>query len=92
MFRLQARELYPEVRLLELPESMKMFRENAAGLAREPCATNLCHGGEEAGRLQLFNRKPNAEASVFTNFLILDRFTVADRAWNVTAVPKDGGR
>jgi hypothetical protein len=41
-------------------------------------ATTRCHGGSASGRLQLFNRRPTAEQSVYTNFLILDRFVTSD--------------
>lgn len=79
MYRLRARDLYPEVRVLELPESLKMFRDtvNSTWLVNS-CATTRCHGGTDAGRLMLANRKPSADQSFLTNFLILDRFRLAD--------------
>jgi hypothetical protein len=79
MFRLQAREFYGEVRVLDQPESMRMFRDNVHGKwLMNRCATTLCHGGEEAGRLMLCNAKPGLEATFYTNFLILDRFRLED--------------
>lgn len=75
MFDMRARELYPEVEVLENPRSMRMFRDdvNRTWLVNN-CATNKCHGGEEAGRLWLFNKRPGSDAAAYTNFLILDRF------------------
>lgn len=79
MFRLQARELYGEVRVLDQPRSMRLFRE---GVHRtwliNSCSTTACHGGAEAGRLMLHNRRVNSDATVYTNFLILERFRMAD--------------
>lgn len=79
MFALRARELYPSVRVLSLPESLRRFRDhvNTTWLVNA-CATTRCHGGDEAGRLLLYNRSPGGEASAVTNFLILDRFKMQD--------------
>jgi hypothetical protein len=79
MFRLQARDLYPEVEVLDQPRAMQLFRDevNAAWLINS-CATAQCHGGSEAGRFRLANRRPRADATVYTNFLILDRFRLDD--------------
>lgn len=75
MFRIGARDLYGEVRVLGQPKSMEAFRDsvNARWLTNR-CATTRCHGGNEAGRLRLLNRSTNSEATVYTNFLLLDRF------------------
>lgn len=79
MFRLRARELYGEVVVHGHPGSMKSFRDD---VQREWlasfCATSDCHGGVEAGRLWLASRAPAGEPATYTNFLILDRFTLAD--------------
>jgi hypothetical protein len=79
MFRLRARELYGEVQVLDQPRAMRMFRDDvqAAWLVNS-CATNACHGGTEAGRLMLLNRKARSEVSAYTNFLILERFRLDD--------------
>src|SRR5690606_26176551 len=75
IFRLRARDFYGRVEVLESPASMKRFRDDVnRGWLVNSCATTRCHGGEQAGRLRLFNRRPSAEASYYTNFLILDRF------------------
>ncbi len=75
MFALKARDFYPKVQVLENPESMRRFRDdvNRTWLVNA-CATTRCHGGEEAGRLMLFDRKAASDAAAYTNFLILDRF------------------
>ncbi len=87
MFRVRARDLYGEVQVLDNPASMKKFRDqvHSAWLINN-CATTQCHGGSAAGRLLLTNRRPNADRSVYTNFLILDRFRTMDQRrlidWN----------
>jgi hypothetical protein len=75
MFALKARDFYPRVQVMENPESMRRFRDdvNRTWLVNA-CATTRCHGGEEAGRLMLFDRKAASDAGAYTNFLILDRF------------------
>jgi hypothetical protein len=75
MFGLKAREFYGEVQVLENPKSMQMFRDhvNRTWLVNS-CATNNCHGGEEAGRLWLYNKRQGSDAAAYTNFLILERF------------------
>jgi hypothetical protein len=79
MFRVQARDLYPEVQVVDQPESIRMFRDQVHRTwLINSCATNLCHGGKEAGRLLLSNRRPNSEASVYTNLLIMERFRLDD--------------
>lgn len=79
MFKLQAREYYGQVEVLDQP---KPFVELRDAIGRSwlinSCATNQCHGGTEAGRLVLANRRPNAETTVYTNFLIMTRFILAD--------------
>lgn len=79
MFRMRARDLYAEVKVLGHPKSMQLFRDEVhkTWLARG-CATYQCHGGQAAGRLWLYNRQPNSDATVYTNFLILERFRLED--------------
>ncbi len=74
MFKLQAREFYKDVDVIDLPASIRMFRDDVERTWLMSCATNQCHGGLEAGRLVLYNRRPNSDQAVFTNLLILDRF------------------
>lgn len=79
MFRLRARELYPKVQVIEDPSAMRRFRDNVHRTwIINSCATSNCHGGNEAGRLMLNNRRPNSDATVYTNFLILDRFRIRE--------------
>jgi len=77
MFRLQARETYGQVEVIDQPRSMKLFRDDVHRTWLMSCATTACHGGLEAGRLVLHNKAPNSEASVYTNFLILSRFVTS---------------
>lgn len=81
MFRLRAREFYGRVQVMQDPRSMKLFRERIhAAWLMNSCATAQCHGGEAAGRLYLATRQPNSDATVYTNFLILDRFRLSPAA------------
>ncbi len=75
MFRLRARELYTDVKVLELPNSLALFRDHLAGawLTRS-CASTSCHGGTDAPPPHLFNKRPFSETTALTNFIILDRF------------------
>ena len=74
MFKLRARELYPEVRVLELPESLRLFRDYVAGswLTRN-CGSVSCHGGTDAPAPHIYNRRPFSETTVLTNFVILEK-------------------
>lgn len=77
MFRLQARHLYPRVKVLTEPESLNKFRLNVHRTwLINSCATNECHGGLEAGELFLFNRRVNDEQTVYSNLLTLERLTI----------------
>lgn len=79
MFRLQARELYNEVEVLDHPRAIQQFRTEVHGRwLINSCATAQCHGGQEAGRLWLYTEKPHSDETVYTNLIILDRFRSAD--------------
>lgn len=79
IFRLRARNLYDQIQIIDKPEAMKKFRENIhRAWLINACATTKCHGGNEAGRLWLYNRNPASDPTVYTNFLILDRFRTLD--------------
>ncbi|MBL8990069.1 MAG: hypothetical protein JNJ48_00660, partial [Phycisphaerae bacterium] len=79
MFRLRAREFYPQVRVIDAPESIRRFRDDVhRPILMNFCATTACHGGAEAGRLVFATAKPNSDATVFTNLYILERFRTAD--------------
>jgi len=79
MFRLKARDFYGRVSVEEEPRAFKLFRENVhrAWLVNS-CASNACHGGQQAGRLWLNNESQNSERTIYTNFLILERYRLAD--------------
>ncbi len=75
MFRLRARELYPEIKVHDNPESMRRFRDDIhRQWLMNSCASAACHGGPEAGRLYLASRNNVGDRLVYTNFLILERF------------------
>lgn len=79
LFKLRARELYPRVQVLGQPDAMALFRDDVHRTwLMNACATSQCHGGAEAGRLQLATERINSDRTVYTNFLILDRFRLAD--------------
>ncbi len=79
MFSVRAREFYSEVRITENPASFKRLRDDVLrGWVINSCATTQCHGGTDAGRLQLIPIRPGSDEAVYTNFLILDRFRTSD--------------
>jgi hypothetical protein len=79
MYRLKARELYPQVQVIDQPRAMRMFRDNVHSTwLMNSCATARCHGGEESGRLRLFSKRINTDPTVYTNFVILERYRLAD--------------
>lgn len=79
MFSLQARDLYKEVQIFEHPRAIRLFRSEVHGRwLINSCASAQCHGGQEAGRLWLYTESPNADRTVYTNLLILDRFKLSD--------------
>ncbi|MBM4107513.1 MAG: hypothetical protein FJ255_01660 [Phycisphaerae bacterium] len=79
MFKLRARDLYDQVQVLEHPRSIRLFRDDVhRGWLLSACASNDCHGGTHAGRLQLTAQRPGTSASVYTNLYILDRYRTRD--------------
>ena len=74
MFRLGARHLYGEVRVLSEPDAFVRFRRDVHRTwLSNSCATAQCHGGAEAGALQLLTGPSTDLSVVYTNFLILER-------------------
>lgn len=74
IFALQARDLYGEVQVQSEPLSLNKFRLNVHKMwLMNSCATNQCHGGTEAGRFFLFNKRAHTANTVYTNLLILER-------------------
>ena len=79
MFKLQARDFYSQVDVLDPPHAFPIFRDQVCRTwLVNACSTTLCHGGTEAGRLVLYNHHPNMERTVYTNFYILSKFRLAD--------------
>lgn len=81
LFELQARDLYPEVKVLTEPRSLNLFRQRIHNTwLINSCATRRCHGGLEAGRFFLHRKGYKNERVRYTNFLILDRLEL-DPEW-----------
>jgi len=81
VFQLKARDLYPEVQVLEDPEALKKFREELHGRAGwliNSCASVRCHGGNDAGWFKLATERAHSTNTVYTNFYILDHTTLSD--------------
>lgn len=79
MFSVRAREFYSEVRIADNPEPFKRLRDDVLrGWLINSCATTQCHGGTQAGRLQLIPIRPGSDDAVYTNFIIMDRFRTRD--------------
>jgi hypothetical protein len=73
LFALKARELYKDIEVLGDPESIALMRQSVHPWLIGNCATSKCHGGADAGRFFLHNRKVNDPNVVYTNLLILQR-------------------
>ncbi|MDF1810161.1 MAG: hypothetical protein P1U42_10750 [Phycisphaerales bacterium] len=83
IFSLKARDLYSQIQVLEDPTSIKDFKQNVysdRGWLINACASTRCHGGAEAGRFKLINHRPNSVEALYTNFYIIDNFTMSDGA------------
>lgn len=79
LFESKTRDLYGRVRVLDDPPTMAQFKSRVgSGWLVNACASNRCHGGAEAGRLRLYNQRPNSDRTAYTNLLILERFVMAD--------------
>ncbi len=79
LFTHKARDLYTQVVVLEDPQSMKNFKEDVhaqRGWLINACATTRCHGGPDAGDFRLINTRTNSDATVYTNFLIIEQYTL----------------
>ncbi len=80
MFRLRAREFYPQVKVVQTPESIRRFRDEVQQtLIIGGCATSGCHNSATTGgRLVFSTNKPASERTSVTNFYILNRFRTSD--------------
>lgn len=75
IYRLKARDFYDRVTVVDHPETIRRFRDDVhRAVVLNSCATNMCHGGSEAGRLVLGTYRPNADPTLYTNFYILQKF------------------
>jgi hypothetical protein len=78
MFRLRARDYYDKVKVIDQPEPMRRFRDDVQHVTlMSGCATSQCHGGRDAGRLVLFNYRPNNDVTLYTNYYILTNYRTA---------------
>jgi hypothetical protein len=73
LFALKARELYKDIEVLGDPESIALMRQSVHPWLIGNCATSKCHGGADAGRFFLHNRRVSDPNVVYTNLLILQR-------------------
>ncbi len=79
IFRLGAREFYDDVRVLEQPRSLELFRDDVhRKWLLSSCGTTRCHGGLEAGRFFLHTRDRGSDRTVYSNFLTLERFRLPE--------------
>lgn len=79
LFRLRAREMYNEVKVLDHPPALRAFRDDVHNAwFLNSCATTACHAGSDAGRLHMANKGTPPDRVVYTNFLIMDRFRLKD--------------
>ncbi len=81
LFTHRARDLYPQVKILEDPAPMRTFKTKVHarnGWIVNACASTWCHGGTEAGDFQLINTRPNTDATAYTNFLIITNYRLDD--------------
>ena len=81
LFNLQARELYPEVIIRQDSPAIKEFRSQLhQRYVLNYCGATGCHGDGSPGGLYLFRILPNSDATVYTNFYILNRIHNAQGA------------
>jgi hypothetical protein len=79
IFRLGAREFYGDVKVLEQPKSLRLFRDDVhRKWLLSTCGTTRCHGGLQAGRFFLHTRDRGSDRTVYSNFLTLERFRTAE--------------
>ncbi len=74
LFELQARELYGDVVIRQDSPAIKGFRSQLhQRYVLNYCGTTGCHGDKSPGGLFVFRIHPNSDATVYTNFYILNR-------------------
>ncbi len=74
LFAVKARELYPDVEVLDDPPIINEFKSINQSYIVNYCGTPQCHGGEKAGNFFLFRVDPYSERTVFTNYYALYRY------------------
>jgi hypothetical protein len=81
LFKLRARDLYPQVNVITEPWALNLFRRRVHNTwLLNNCATVRCHGGGPAGRFYLHRRRYKDECVRYTNLLILHRMNL-DPDW-----------
>ncbi|MFK7961278.1 MAG: hypothetical protein AB8G96_12230 [Phycisphaerales bacterium] len=72
MFTLRARDLYPEIKVIDEPASLVRFRRDVHDTyVQNTCGA--CHGDPGAGRFRLHTRNARDPRARMTNLLILER-------------------
>ena len=68
------RDYYSRVTVSGDPPVLRTFRSAIhRNYVLNYCATNKCHGGENAGKFALFRSRATSDETVYTNFFILHR-------------------
>jgi hypothetical protein len=81
LFKLRARELYPEIKVITEPWALNLYRRRVHNTwLLNNCATTRCHGGPGAGRFYLHRHRYKDERVRYTNLLILHRLEL-DPKW-----------
>ena len=81
LFKLRARDLYPDVNVVTEPWALNLFRRRVHNTwLLNTCATVRCHGGGRAGRFYLHRQRYKDERVRYTNLLILHRMDL-DPDW-----------
>jgi hypothetical protein len=75
IFSVQARELYPKVKVRTDPPVMRSFRvDGTHTFVLNYCGSVGCHGGPAAGDLFLYRTEANVDRTVYTNFYTLNQY------------------
>ncbi len=75
IFSVQARELYPKVKVRTDPPVLRSFRvDGTHTFVLNYCGSVGCHGGPAAGDLFLYRTEANVDRTVYTNFYTLNQY------------------
>jgi hypothetical protein len=66
-------KMIPDVRVLNDPISLAVYRQKIQPMILSGCAASGCHGGGGGGNLFIYSN--NSEAASYTNFYILQNFS-----------------